>query len=121
AAYQLARRANELSIRVTAMPYIKELRGRLVTIDDAISRIGGLGVASGFGDETVALGAFKIYVDGEGRRREALREAPWSGRGSHGVQAIDGDDIAKVAEFCARHGWSLGLHAIGGKAMRIAV
>lgn len=121
AAYQLARRADELSIRVTAMPYIEELRDRLVTIDEAISRIGGLGIASGFGDETLALGAFKIYVDGEGRRCEALREAPWPGTQSHGVQAIDGDDIAKVAEFSARHGWSLGLHAIGGKAMRIAV
>lgn len=119
--YQLARRAGELTLRVTAMPYIEEFRDRLVTTDEAIIRIGGLGVASGFGDDMLALGAFKVYVDGEGRRRQALRETPWPGTGEHGIQAIDLDDLVRVAEFCARTGWSLGLHAIGGKAMRIAV
>lgn len=120
-AYQLARRADELTLRVTAMPYIEELRDRLVTTDEAIARIGGLGVSSGFGDDLLALGAFKIYIDGEGRRQQALRETPWPGTGETGIQAIDREDVVRIAEFCAKSGWSLGLHAIGGQAMRIAM
>lgn len=121
AVYQQARRAGELSIRVTAMPYFEGLRDHLTTPDEVIAALTGLGVATGFGDEMLAFGAAKVYVDGEGRRQQALREEPWPGTGERGVQAIGEEDLERIALHCARSGWALGVHAIGGAAMRIAL
>lgn len=119
--YQAAHAAGELTMRVTAMPYFETFRDRLMTPDEVIARIGGLGIGSGFGDERLAFGAFKLYVDGEGKRRQALREEPWPGTDSRGIQAIEPEELEAVAAFCAERGWALGVHAIGGAAMRIAL
>ncbi|WP_100811516.1 MULTISPECIES: amidohydrolase [unclassified Microbacterium] len=119
--YQAAHRAGELTMRVTCMPYFEGLRDHLTTPDEVMAAVGGLGVGTGFGDDTLAFGALKVYADGEGRRRQALREEPWPGTDDHGVQAIAMDDLERIAAFCAEHGWALGVHAIGGGAMRLAL
>ena len=77
--YQAAHRAGELTMRVTCMPYFEGLRDHLTTPDEVMAAVGGLGIGSGFGDDTLAFGALKVYVDGEGRRRQALREESWPG------------------------------------------
>ena len=119
--YQAAHRAGELTMRVTCMPYFEGLRDHLTTPDEVMAAVGGLGIGTGFGDDTLAFGAIKVYVDGEGRRRQALREEPWPGTDDRGVRAIAPEDLERIAEFCAAHGWALGVHAIGGGAMRLAL
>lgn len=119
--YHAAHRDGELTMRVTCMPYFEGLRDRLMAADEVIAAVGGLGIGSGFGDDTLAFGALKVYVDGEGRRRQALREEPWPGTDDHGTLAIEPSELERLAEFCAASGWALGVHAIGGRAMRVAL
>ncbi|WP_170285633.1 amidohydrolase [Microbacterium rhizomatis] len=119
--YQQAHAAGELTLRVTAMPYFEGLRDHLISPDEVIARVGGLGIGSGFGDSILSFGALKVYVDGEGKRQQALREQPWPATGVTGIQAIDPDELEKIADFCATRGWALGVHAIGGAAMRLAL
>ncbi len=119
--YQAAHHAGELTMRVTCMPYFEGLRDHLTTPEEVMSAVGGLGIGSGFGDDTLSFGALKVYVDGEGRRRQALREEPWPGTDDRGVCAIAPEDLERIAMFCAERGWALGAHAIGGAAMRLAL
>ncbi len=119
--YHAAHRDGGLSLRVVAMPYFEGLRDAVTTAEEVIDAIGGLGVGSGFGDDTLSFGALKVYVDGEGKRMQALRERPWPATGEHGVRAISDADLDRIALFCARNGWALGVHAIGGRAMRLAL
>ena len=119
--YQAAHREGELTMRVTCMPYFEGLRDHLTTPDEVMAAVGGLGIGSGFGDDTLAFGALKVYVDGEGRRRQALREEPWPDTDDLGVRAIAPEDLERIAMFCAERGWALGAHAIGGGAMRLAL
>ncbi|MGP6170096.1 amidohydrolase [Microbacterium sp. A204] len=119
--YQRARRNGELTMRVTAMAYVEELRDHGVTVDEVLHGLAGLGVSTGFGDDFLRIGAFKIYVDGEGRRQQALREQDWPETGDRGVQAIEIADLIRIAEFCVVNDWSLAVHAIGGRAMRLAL
>ncbi|MGA1838743.1 amidohydrolase family protein [Herbiconiux sp. 11R-BC] len=119
--YQQARAAGELSLRITAMPYFEGLRDHLISPEDVIARVGGLGVGSGFGDSRLAFGAMKVYADGEGKRQQALREEPWPGTGERGIQTIAAAELELVARFCAEQGWALGVHAIGPAAMRLAL
>lgn len=121
AVYHQAREAGELTMRVTAMPYFEKFRDREVTPEEVTARIGAIGPGSGSGDDRLRLGAVKVYVDGEGRRRQALRETPWPATGEIGIQAIGAPELEQVARYCASSGWALGLHAIGGRAMRIAM
>lgn len=120
-AYQHAHAAGELTMRVTAMPYFEGLRDRVTTPAEVLAALEGLGVSTGYGDERLAFGAVKVYVDGEGKRQQALRETPWPATGDHGIQAVDADELELLAERCARSGWALGVHAIGGAAMRLAI
>jgi hypothetical protein len=119
--YQAADSEGELGVRVTAMPYDEGLRDHLTTPDGVLSAWEGLGVGTGFGNDRLSFGAAKVYVDGEGRRGQALRETPWPATGDRGVQAIDEDELVHVALRCAQSGWALGVHAIGGAAMRVAL
>lgn len=119
--YQQAHTAGELTMRVTAMPYFEGLRDHLVSPESVIAQLGGLGVGSGFGDDMLAFGAVKVYADGEGKRQQALRETPWPATGERGIQAIEPDELETIALFCAQSGWALGVHAIGGGAIRMAI
>lgn len=119
--YQQAHAAGELTMRVTAMPYFEGLRDHLVSPESVITQLGGLGVGSGFGDDILAFGAVKVYADGEGKRQQALRESPWPATGELGIRAIEPDELERIALFCAQNGWALGVHAIGGGAMRMAI
>ncbi|GAA1688185.1 hypothetical protein GCM10009808_01450 [Microbacterium sediminicola] len=119
--YQQAHAAGELTMRVTAMPYFEGLRDHLVTPESVMDALGGVGIGSGFGDDTLAFGCVKVYADGEGKRQQALRETPWPATGELGIRAIEPDELERIATFCAQNGWALGVHAIGGGAMRMAI
>lgn len=114
-AYQRARALDLLTMRVVAMPH-PDLGPDVVTDPgDALTRLDGIGVSTGFGDDRLRIGGIKIYFDGEGMKRQALLEQEWTpGSGDFGLQRVSDDVFRSLASFCARNGWSLGVHAVGG-------
>jgi len=105
AAYVECHRRGELATRVVAMPHPDP--------GAAIAALDALGVRTGFGDDWLRLGGVKVYFDGEGRAGTALRREPWPG-GDRGVQRVSDADFDAIAAYCARSGWSLGVHVVGG-------
>ncbi|MEV6349608.1 amidohydrolase family protein [Actinoplanes sp. NPDC051851] len=108
-AYQRARADGALTMRTVVMPHVTE---------DALLRLDGTGVATGFGDDHLRLGGIKVYFDGEGMRRQALLEREWTpGTGDYGLQRVDDEEFRRLALHCAAHGWSMGVHVVGGGAV----
>jgi predicted amidohydrolase YtcJ len=114
AAYIESHRRGELTMRVVAMPHPDIDHGAAA----AIATLDGLGVRTGLGDDILRLGGVKVYFDGIGMDGSALRRQAWpdrvgttDGRGSQRVP--DGEFLA-IADYCARSGWSLGVHVVGG-------
>jgi predicted amidohydrolase YtcJ len=109
AAYTELHRRGELATRVVAMPHPDLGSG----VPAAIAGLDALGVRTGLGDDLLRLGGVKVYFDGEGRAGTALRREPWP-EGNRGEQRISDADFEAIAAYCARAGWSLGVHVVGG-------
>lgn len=114
--YEEAWRQGVLTMRVLAMPYPDVGDAEHSRVDAAIERLRGIGASTGFGDEMLRIGGIKVYYDGEGMKGEALMGHPWPD-GSHGHRRIDPAEFERLAEFCAANGWSMGVHAVGDKAI----
>lgn len=114
ATYQGMHEDGELPLRVTAMPLL--VAG--ASVEDEIARLSGVGVRSGFGDDRLRLGPVKVFLDGGGSLGTAYLREPWPGRcGDHGQLLLDPDSMRTLAAGLVRHGWSLGVHAVGGGAL----
>jgi predicted amidohydrolase YtcJ len=111
-------RAGELTVRSVVMPLAQ-------THDDpeeVLARIRAWGVHTGFGDERLKLGGVKLYVDGGASLGTALMREPFPDEKCQcGIQVTHTETFHRIAELCARTGWSLGVHAVGGKAIDIAL
>lgn len=116
--YQELWQANALSMRTVAMPLAQ-------TDDDPdtlIDRLEAWGVRTGFGDSRLKLGGIKVFMDGGGSLGTALMREPFPDeRCNCGIQVTGTSTLYRIAEFCARRGWSLGVHAVGGKAIDITL
>ncbi|GAA1790536.1 amidohydrolase [Actinomadura chokoriensis] len=114
ATYQGMNEDGELPLRVTAMPLL--VAG--ASVEDEIARLSGIGVRSGFGDDRLRLGPVKVFLDGGGSLGTAYLREPWPGRcGDHGQLLLDPDSMRTLAAGLVGHGWSLGVHAVGGGAL----
>jgi predicted amidohydrolase YtcJ len=84
----------------------------------AIAALDGIGARTGLGDERLRLGGVKVYFDGVGKDGTALRREPWPERAGEpderGVQRVAVEEFEALAGWCAREGWSLGVHVVGG-------
>jgi predicted amidohydrolase YtcJ len=116
--YQELWQSGELSVRTVAMPLAQ-------TDDDPerlLAKLGAWGVRTGFGDSTLKLGGIKVFMDGGASLGTALMREPFPDeRCNCGIQVTHTDTFHRIAEFCAVHGWSLGVHAVGGKAIDITL
>jgi len=110
-AYQRARRAGRLRLRVYAMPRISLMRPLI----DA-------GLMTGLGDEWLRLGAIKIFSDGSlGAYTAALAE-PYAGRPSEkGMLVHTPTELRSLLEEAHRAGFQTATHAIGDAAVRLVV
>lgn len=118
ALYQELWSRNELTVRTVAMP--------LAQIDDnpdrMLDKIRTWGPRTGFGDERLKLGAIKLFLDGGASLNTALMREPYPDEGCQcGIQVTHSSTFHRLAELCAESGWSLGVHAVGGKAIDIAL
>ena len=114
AAYVAANRRGELTVRVVAMPHPDLERGAA----PAIAALDGIGARTGLGDEMLRIGGVKIYFDGVGKDGSALRREPWPGReeepDGRGWQRLPDEEFEALARWCAREGYSVGVHVVGG-------
>ncbi|WP_435201971.1 amidohydrolase [Janibacter sp. GS2] len=122
AAYQRAREAGELPVRVQLMPAfdaLHELRG------DESDDMGfglDLGMRTGFGDDRLRLGPMKIWLDGSLVARTAAVQEPFCDHG-HGTGYLQDDpERMRTAVLDAHHGgWRVAAHAIGDQAVDVAL
>jgi hypothetical protein len=117
-AYQEAWAEGELTVRTTAMPLVDPA----VPVAEELAGLGATGVRTGFGDARLRLGGLKVYYDGTGSFGTALVREPWPGGPAgagppYGTRVIPQETLREFARFCAREGWSLGVHAVGGAAV----
>jgi predicted amidohydrolase YtcJ len=87
-----------------------------------LDRIVEAGLRTGFGDSRLKLGGVKVFLDGGASLGTALMREPFPDeRCRCGIQVTPTESFRQIAWQCAREGWSLGVHVVGGKAIDIAL
>jgi predicted amidohydrolase YtcJ len=118
AVYEDLCRERQLTVRSVVMPLAQ-------THDDPETLLAGLrgcGVRTGFGNDRLKLGAIKVYLDGGASLGTALMREPYPDeRCQCGIQVTHTSVFHRIVEHCASTGWSVGVHAVGGKAIDIAL
>ena len=116
-AYQ---RAN-LPIRVQLMVSDLMLHPLAAAPADRVTTGLDLGIGTGFGGDRLWLGAMKMWLDGGVQARTAALSEPFAGTDNRGELAGDPDELR--AKIVAAHvsGWQLALHAIGDRAIDLAI
>ena len=106
-AYQDARAAGELSLRVYCLIEYH-------FIDQMLAA----GIRTGMGDEWVRVGAMKMFCDGSISERTARLSQPYIGRpNDFGILVADEEQLYPVARKAHEAGWQLGTHANGDVAI----
>lgn len=116
--YQQLWRRGELSMRSVLMPLADASRPLQQTLDT----IAALGLHTGFGDARLKIGGIKMFLDGGASLGTALMREPYPDeRCNCGIQITPTESFRAIARLCARLGWSLGVHVVGGRAIDIAL
>jgi predicted amidohydrolase YtcJ len=118
AAWQEARATGGLVTRAVLMPDVR-------TLDWAAEDRPLLwqGLASGFGDLSLALGPVKIFADGSLIGRTAALEEPFEGAGpdARGMLVWPETELARMVARLHREGFQIAVHAIGDRAIRVVL
>lgn len=117
--YQEARRRGLLTMCTVVMPFLDIATPAFPDVDAVIEHLDGTGVSTGFGDDVLRIGPIKVYADGEALKGQALLEQPWDDTGYIGLQRITEKEFVRLVEWCGRHGWGVGTHAVGGGAVAL--
>lgn len=116
--YQSLWARDALTVRSVLMPLADASRPLAETLD----RIEHAGLVTGFGDARLKLGGVKLFLDGGASLGTALMREPYPDeRCNCGIQVTPTESFRQIAWLCARRGWSLGVHVVGGKAIDIAL
>jgi hypothetical protein len=80
------------------------------------------GLVTGFGNERVRLGPYKIMIDGAGSSGSAAMKNPYPGDSeNYGILNISEQELNERIENAHRCGYQIALHAIGDKAIEMAL
>jgi predicted amidohydrolase YtcJ len=113
-AYQDARAAGELAVRISYMPY----GGNNYTGDAVYQGLKMAGVRSGFGDDMIRIGAVKYWSDGSASERTMSMSTPYNGRpNDFGILTMSQDEIDMAVDDAVAHGFRIGIHANGDVAI----
>jgi predicted amidohydrolase YtcJ len=118
AAYQALEDAGELTMRATLMPLVGSGEG----VAERLDGYAAIGLRSGFGGGRLLLGGLKLYLDGAASFGTALLREPYPDRPDYrGELVTSAEDLEAFVRFCAQRRWSLGIHAVGGGAIDLAL
>ncbi len=101
-----------------------ELQARIYVLipDDWISQAGDIGISTGFGDQMLRIQAVKVFTDGSLGARTAALDRPYSDApDTQGVQIHSQDELNSIVESASRHGFQVAIHAIGDRAIAMAL
>ena len=121
AAYQRARDAGTLTVRVQLMPVADALHPLSAHPEDNLNRGLDLGLCTGFGDDRLRIGPMKIFMDGSLVARTAAMLAPFCDRHSHGYLQDDPELLRTQILDAHASGWRVAAHAIGDAAIDLAL
>jgi predicted amidohydrolase YtcJ len=114
AAYQAARDAGRLRVRVELMIASDALHPLAAHPDDGLDLGLDLGIRTGFGDDWLRIGAMKVFADGSLiGRTAAMSEDYADAPGNRGYLQADADQLTATIIAAHRSGWQVATHAIG--------
>jgi hypothetical protein len=80
------------------------------------------GLVTGFGNKRIRLGPYKIMIDGAGSSGSAAMKNPYPGDSeNYGILNISEPELNERIENAHRCGYQIALHAIGDKAIEMAL
>ncbi|NJC21549.1 hypothetical protein BJ994_000625 [Arthrobacter pigmenti] len=122
AAYVEARRRGRLLTRVQLMAASDALHPVQSHPSDGITFGLDLGIASGFGDDHIRLGAMKIFIDGSLIGRTAAVTEPFCDH-DHGTGSfqLSLEELTRRIVDAHCSGWDIAAHAIGDSAIDVAL
>ncbi|MFZ5634243.1 MAG: amidohydrolase [Bacillota bacterium] len=109
-AFQSALQHGDLSVRVYMMVYT-ELLDELVA----------LGFRTGFGNDFLRIGSYKIFTDGGFGGKTAALEEPYQGDVTRGIISIPKESLIEKMRKAHRAGFQLAVHAIGDRAINMVL
>jgi predicted amidohydrolase YtcJ len=122
AAYQAARDAGWLRVRVELMVASDVLHPLAAHRDDNLEVGLDLGIRTGFGDDWLRIGAMKIFTDGSLIGRTAAMHDDYADApGNRGYLQADAAELAAAIVAAHRSGWQVATHAIGDAAIDLAL
>ena len=81
-----------------------------------------LGIRTGFGDDWLRIGAMKIFTDGSLIGKTAAMTGDYAGLpGDRGYLQAETDQLAGLIIAAHRSGWQVAAHAIGDRAIDLAL
>ncbi|MBP1719977.1 MAG: Amidohydrolase family, partial [Deltaproteobacteria bacterium] len=94
------------------------------SIEEAQTKLLGLGIRSGLGDERLRIGPFKIIVDGAFSTVTSATYEPYgvdpNDRGC-GVLVVEPEKLSRLAALVHGLGWQLSIHGIGDRAIDVCL
>ncbi|QJU55022.1 amidohydrolase [Herbiconiux sp. KACC 21604] len=121
AAYQRAVAAGSLAARAQVMPVLDALHGLDAHPDDGDGLGLDLGLHSGFGSDLLSLGPAKVFLDGSLLGQTAAISEPYCSHPGSGYFQDDPKELRHAMERAYAAGWSLAVHAIGDRAIDLAL
>ncbi len=108
-AYQDARAAGELSCRMSFMPGGES---------EVFAGLKQAGIASGFGDEMLRIGAVKYSADGSASERTMSMSTPYQDQpDNYGILTMTQEQIDAAVDDAVAHDFRIGIHANGDVAI----
>ncbi|RZS43132.1 hypothetical protein EV193_102108 [Herbihabitans rhizosphaerae] len=123
--YQTALERGVLPVRVQLMIAADQLRDAAAHPSDGVPRALDLGLRTGFGGDRLTIGALKVFTDGGMMPRTAALTEPYvdpaGAPDNTGELFADLREIEHVVVDAHRAGWQLAVHAIGDRAVDVAL
>ena len=128
-AYQLARESGAIHSRAQLMPAVEALHPVTAHPHDDLTHGLDLGLRTGFGDDWLRIGPAKVFMDGALSSETAALREPYATATAAGEAAgvsagylqQDEQQLRRIILEAYRSGWSLAVHAIGDRAIDLAV
>jgi hypothetical protein len=112
-AYQDARDAGELHIRLAFMPGGNS---------EVFKGLKTAGIRSGFGDDMLRIGAVKFSADGSASERTMSMSTPYEGRpDDFGILTMSQEEIDEAVDDAVAHNFRVGIHANGDVAIEMVL